>query len=141
MLSFNFVSSSCLCQSSLVLKSLLIYCSGSSNLYCHTPLKISLDYTCSNNVAIVKLMLILVCIHTHRVFFSNTSCLKCITDLIYTPGMKAVIIRWPVLGVHFLCITKSELLGSISQDTKLKLISSRQLSHAFKEPALNIYYA
>lgn len=38
-------------------------------------------------------------------------------DLIYTPGTKTVIIRWPVSGVHFLYITKSEL-GSISKDTK-----------------------
>lgn len=52
-----------------------------------------------------------------------------------------VVIRCLVLGVHFLCITKSELLDNISKDTKLKLMSSRQLSHAFKEAALSIYHA
>lgn len=65
-------------------------------------------------------MHILVCIYTQRVFILNPLRLKCIPDLIYTPETKTVIIRWPVSGVHFLYITKSELLSGISKDTKIE---------------------
>lgn len=92
----------------------------------------SLEYTCSNNVAVVKLMLILVCIYTRMFPF------KCLLPEMYhrfnwwtrnessDPQMAGL---GSALSVHH----QSGLLGNFSKDTKLRLTSSRQLSHAFKE--------